>query len=41
MKCIQGVLYVRISAFVYNTLVDYETLGKAVDAIVVHIRQQG
>ena len=28
IKCIQGVLYVRLSCHVYNTLSDYEHLGK-------------
>lgn len=31
VKCVQGQLYVRISAHVYNVLEDYHRLAEAVD----------
>jgi hypothetical protein len=30
VKCIQGTLYVRISAFIYNCTDDYQALASAV-----------
>jgi selenocysteine lyase/cysteine desulfurase len=34
VKCIQGVLYVRVSAQIYNELEDYRKLGMAVQDIL-------
>ena len=35
VKCFEGHLYVRISAFVYNELRDYQVLAQAVGALLV------
>jgi selenocysteine lyase/cysteine desulfurase len=34
VKCVQGGLYVRISAHVYNELADYEKLASAVGELI-------
>jgi len=34
IKCIQGVLYVRISCHIYNTLEQYDVLGRTIQALI-------
>lgn len=34
VKCLEGRLYVRISAHVYNTIDEYRRLGKAIKSFV-------
>lgn len=36
VKCIQGVLYLRISAHIYNTVEDYHKVAAAVDDMLKH-----
>lgn len=40
VKCVQGVLYVRVSAHVYNTRRDYEVLAQAVLAVRESMQRQ-
>jgi len=34
VKCIEGKLYVRISAHIYNSKADYEALGAAMKRLI-------